>query len=124
MDVFKFIVIYVSIGIMLYIGGYKAADHDIIDMLFDLSNEAVAINESVAKQNFPSEGGQSGISTSQIAFINPISLVWGFVLFLYNIAFYPLAIANTLGLPLPLRLFMGAFGVYFIFSVVKFIRGG
>lgn len=122
MDPFKFIVIYLSIGIMLYIGGYKAADHDIIDMIFDMSNEAIAINESVAK-SFPSEGGQSGITTSQFAFFNPISLVWGFILLLYNISFYPLAIANTLGLPLPLRIFMGAFGVYFLFSIVKWIRG-
>ena len=123
MDPFKFIVIYLSVGIMLYLGGFKAADHDIIDMIFEINNGVVSINESLAQKTFPSKGGQSGITTNPITFINPIDLVWGFVKFLYNLSFYPLAIANTLGLPLPLRMFAGAFGVYFLFSVVKWIRG-
>jgi len=121
-DVFKFLIIYISVGIMLYIGGFKAADHDIIDMIFDISGDQVRMNESFAGETFPTKTNES-VSTVGFNILNPLDFAWGFVLFLYNITFYPLAIANTLGLPLPLKLFAGAFGAYFIFSVVKFVRG-
>ena len=122
MDTFKFIVIYLSVGIMLYIGGFKAADNDIIGMLFDISNDQVKMNESFAGETFPTKTNES-VSTVGFNILNPLDFAWGFIRFLYNIAFYPLAIADTLGLPLPLKLFAGAFSLYFLFSIIKFVRG-
>jgi len=124
MDIwYKFVVIYTCIGIMLYIGGYKVVDHDIISILFDIQDGYIGTGENLTVTYSQAVNKTtSGIYTTNFVFQNPLDLVKPFIAFFINMIFYPLAIANTLGLPLPLRLFMGAFGIFFLFSLIKLIK--
>lgn len=128
----KILIIIIGISLMLRLGGIQLLDNDILDRFvsFDddqnptniqLSNEfmgTVPINVSTSTGNLNAEG--SGFS-----FFDALGIVWGFILFMFNILLAPIALLSATGMPGFITALIGVpLMILYIYWIIVFVRGG
>ena len=107
----KFMVIYLCIDILLYLGGFTLFENDLLYSFVDVADGEIKSVSSGFNETLPKQVVVAGIDTTNTDYrITDLPrTLWALAKFLLNVMFAPLALFTSphLGLPLALRFMIG-----------------
>jgi len=128
-SLFTVVMIYLAISTFLYLGGVRVVENDtesFLDNFIDIekyANEGVLAPSSDLESTVPTSYTESGADTG-LNFIDVITAIQGFLIFIANIIFSPLGLFIGSGLP-PLIAMLLALPLLVagVFGLISFVRG-
>jgi hypothetical protein len=123
----KVMLIIVLINSFLYLADVRLVDDGFFSKFANVNDDTETVNAygSIA-DNLPEVAPTGGFSIEGggISFIDSLSLLGSYLLFLFNIIFAPVALFITTGMPLFLQLLIGLpLGIMYIMGIVFLFRG-
>jgi len=128
----KLLIFFICINIALYIGGFRVIHDDFLDNFFSYDKGAEELILTDGSEDLrtatPTDLSVASAeeSTSGWKLTDVFRTLWGFISFLINTIFMPLAFFTdtSLGLPWPIKvLFGGPLTVAYLLAVISWFKG-
>jgi hypothetical protein len=128
MDTAKLLVLMLTFNIFLYLGGVQLLDNDILDRFVNIDGEEVT-GYSELGNSIPTDAEASTNNfvsdASGFSFFDALNIVWDALKFFLNLAFAPVGLIVSAGLPFVVQLALGIpLGIAYIFGIIVLVRGG